>query len=102
MTTTHDTLPVNSTNLVEIDITVPEDFELINKQSTATYIKQKYTNGNRFIIYKQIFKEHYSTNYDNEKTITENYTDKNGQEYIIINNDDIEYTVIWKDSDYVY
>ena len=102
MTTTHDTLPVNSTNLVEIDFTVPEGFELINKKSTDVSIIRKYTNGDRYIVYEQILKEHFSANYDNERTITENYIDENGQEYIIMNHDDIAYTVIWKNSDYVY
>ena len=102
MTTTHDTLPVNSTNLVEIDITVPEGFELVDEQSTDLGIIRKYTNGDRYIVYEQVLKEYFSANYDNERTITENYIDENGQEYIIMNHDDIAYTIIWKNSDYVY
>ena len=102
MTTTHDTLPVNSTNLVEIDISVPEGFELVDEQSTDLGIIRKYTNGDRYIVYEQVLKEYFSANYDNERTITENYIDENGQEYIILNHDDIAYTIIWKNANYVY
>ena len=88
-----------------VDRSPPTDVlcvENIKKKSTDVSIIRKYTNGDRYIVYEQILKEHFSANYDNERTITENYIDENGQEYIIMNHDDIAYTVIWKNSDYVY
>ncbi len=101
MTTTRDTIPVNSGNLVEYEITVPEGFELVEKNITSNYVYKLYNSGDKFIIYNQVDKELYSANYDNERSIIENYTNNSGVLFTIIETDS-KYIIIWKDSNYVY
>lgn len=101
-TTTYDVLSVDDTKMVEYSIEVPEGFEehILTDKPLVLYHK-KYTCGDKFIMFSQSKSEHYSANFDNERSTMENYTDENGQTYTII---DFGYScfVIWRYSDFVF
>lgn len=101
MTTTRDTIPVNSGNFVEYEITVPEGFELVEKNIVSNYVYKLYNSGEKYIIYNQISKDLYSANYDNERSIIENYTNDDGVSFNIIETDN-NFIVIWENLNYVY
>jgi hypothetical protein len=101
ISTTHDVRSINSSNFIEREISIPEGFELSEKNITSNYVYKLYKNDDKFIIYTQVNEEMYSASIDNERSTIENYTNNNGIHFTIIKTDS-KYIVIWKDENYVY
>ncbi len=101
ISTTQDLRSINSSNFIEREISIPEGFELSEKNITSNYVYKLYKNDDKFIIYTQVNEEMYSASIDNERSTIENYTNNNGIHFTIIKTDS-KYIVIWKDENYVY
>ena len=98
----NEQVPENDSNgFVEYDISVPNGYELIDSNNTDISEFKVYKNNEKYIMFKQIAIEYYSADYDNERADIETYTDANGQSFIILKTTD-DYTVIWKNREYVF
>ena len=98
----NEQVPENDSNgFVEYDISVPNGFEMVENNTTDISIFKVYKDAEKYIIFKQLAIDHYATDFDNEKTEVDSYTDENGQDYIIVRNIDYN-TIIWKNSEYVF
>lgn len=52
-------------------------------------------------FFEQYTKDAYLSNYDNEQSTFESYTDENGQEYLV-HNTDHDHTFIWDNGKYIF
>lgn len=81
---------------------IPEGFELTDHDLTEKSVYSSYLNEDKCIVLEQCTKDFFSYNYDNEYSMTENYTDENGQEYIIRITDSTDITVLWDNGEYIF
>ena len=82
---------------------LPEGFEETDKTQTETSIDVKYNKDSAYIIFTQHTKADYKVYFDNEHNVFENYTDNDGQKYMIITSTrDDRTTYIWDNGQYVF
>ena len=91
----------NNNVFVKHELLVPDGFELKEDYSTDNMINKMYVNGDKYIFYHQIASSSFSSNIDNEHSVIENYTDDEGQTYMIQETSN-SYNVIWKSTGYVF
>ena len=60
-----------------------------------------YFKDDDYIFFEQYTKDAYLSNYDNEQSTFESYTDENGQEYLV-HNTDHDHTFIWDNGKYIF
>ena len=106
---TIDNIDVNSSYYTKIiieeeyEIDVPDGFELEEYHSDDNLINCCYSNGEDYIRFEQYPAGTYSANYDNEHHIHYNYTDDEGQEYLVYESTkSTNLTFIWNDGQYVF
>ncbi|MGN0622583.1 MAG: hypothetical protein ACI4JA_01385, partial [Oscillospiraceae bacterium] len=71
-----------------------DEFEQVDYSKMENSITAVYFNDDEYIFFEQYTKDAYVSNYDNEHSEFELYTDTNGQEYMIYNTGH-DYAVIW-------
>ena len=81
---------------------IPEGFELIEHHENENMVASVYLNEDKYIIFEQTVKYGFTLSHDNEYSTTENYTDENGQEYIIRITDSVDIFVLWDNGDYFF
>lgn len=87
----------------EYEIAVPDGFELEEYYNDDCSINCRYSNGEDYIRFEQYPAGTYSANYDNEHHIHYNYTDDEGQEYLVYESTkSTNLTFIWNDGQYVF
>lgn len=101
ISTQNDELTITTNRLVEHSINLPAGFKLSETHSSDNSVSKFYIAEDKYIEINQINAEHFSANYDNERTTAEKCTDESGQTYTILKSDS-DFTVIWKNADYVY
>lgn len=80
---------------------IPEGFELKSYYKAHHKLSSEYRLDNKYIAFSQSTKTDYYTDFDNERSSFESFTDENGQEYIIhTTQDDIR--CIWDNGSYIF
>ena len=72
------------------------DYDKMGNSIIITYFKDY-----DYIFFEQYTKDAYLSNYDNEHSTFESYTDENGQEYLV-HNTDHDHTFIWDNGKYIF
>jgi len=101
VTAVQDAEDANNNVFVKHELLVPDGFALKEDHSTESMIDKMYVSGDKYIFYLQIPSSSFSSNIDNEHSVIENYTDDEGQTYMIQETSNL-YNVIWRSTEYVY
>jgi len=80
---------------------LPEGFEETARSKTDNAIHIAYYNNDDYILFTQCIKSKYNTNYDNEHTKYKEFTDSDGQKYMMFYTD-YNTTYIWDNGEYVF
>ena len=87
----------------EYGIAVPDGFKLEEYYNDDCSINCRYSNGKEFIDFDQYPAGTYSASIDNEHHIHYNYTDDEGQEYLVYESTkSTNLTFTWNDGQYVF
>lgn len=81
---------------------IPEGFELTEHHENENMVASVYLNEDKYIMLEQTVKYGFILNHDNEYSTAENYTDENGQEYIIRITDTADIAVLWDNGEYIF
>ena len=79
---------------------LPEGFEITNAVRTDNSIDISHFRGEEYILFSQYAKSKYKQNYDNERTVSQEFTDEDGQKYLVFVNDN-NFTYIWDNGRYI-
>lgn len=85
----------------EYEIDVPDGFELEEYHSDDNLINCRYSNGKDFIDFEQIPAGIYSASIDNERSKSYNYTDDEGNKYLVYEWNKSR-LFIWNNGEYVF
>lgn len=80
---------------------IPEGYELTDKsviESSSVFI---YYKDDLFIVFQQFIKSHYSSNADNEHSVSFEET-YNNQKYLVRITDDNLCNIVWDDGEYIF
>lgn len=80
---------------------LPEGFEEMDKGKTDNSIDISYFRNDDYILFTQYTKAEYEVNYDNERSEFDEYTDRDGEHYMVITNEN-EITYIWDNGRYIF
>lgn len=104
---TIDNIDVNSSYYTKIiieeeyEIDVPDGFKLEEYHSDDNLINCRYSNGKDFIDFEQIPAGIYSASIDNERSKSYNYTDDEGNKYLVFEWNKSR-LFIWNNGEYVF
>lgn len=80
---------------------LPDGFKQVDYDKMENSIIITYFKDDDYIFFEQYTKDAYLSNYDNEQSTFESYTDENGQEYLV-HNTDHDHTFIWDNGKYIF
>lgn len=85
-------------------ITVPDGYVLdeTNSVDTDEMVLHKYLNQNKELVFTQEVKSVFKLYIDNEHTNLASKTDKDGQEILVHNIDDVSVILIWDNGEYIF